>query len=70
MTEEFSHEYSPIHNSAIQQMLPQLLIALVKRVGNRLVVSVEEVDDTGQDLLAFKIDMEKREFIFEVRKKQ
>lgn len=70
MTDEFIHNYSRAHNNAIMQMLPQLLIALVKRAGNRLEVPVDEVDDTGQDLLGFKVDMDKRIFIFEVRKKQ
>ena len=47
----------------------QLLIVFLKRLGGRVSIPVAEVDDTGQDLLAFSID-ENRVFHFETRKKQ
>lgn len=53
------------HADAIEAMLQQLLIALVKRAGGTLAVPVHEIDDTGGDLLAFRID-ENRVFHFEI----
>ena len=61
---------APEHATAIEEMLPQLLIALVKRAGGKLVIPVAEVDDTGGNLLMFSVDPVMRTFNFEVRKKQ
>lgn len=58
-----------LHADAIEAMLQQLLIALVKRAGGTLAIPVEEIDGTGGDLLAFRID-ENRTFHFEVQRKQ
>lgn len=58
-----------LHADAIEAMLQQLLIALVKRNGGTLAVPVAEIDDTGGDLLAFRID-ENRVFHFEITRKQ
>jgi delta 1-pyrroline-5-carboxylate dehydrogenase len=58
------------HADAIEAMLQQLLIALVKRAGGTLEVPVAEIDDTGGDLLAFRVDYDTRVFHFEVQKKQ
>ena len=56
------------HAAAIEAMLQQLLIALVKRAGGTLIVPVSEVDDTAQDMLSFRVT-ENREFEFVVSKK-
>lgn len=57
------------HADAIEAMLQQLLIALVKRNGGKLQVPAAEIDDTGGDILAFRID-ENRVFHFEIERKQ
>ena len=46
----------------------QLLILFLKRLGGEVSMSLCEVDDTGQDLLAFSIN--DGFFHFELRKKQ
>lgn len=56
------------HGRLIRQMLPQLLIAMIKKVGGAYKINVSDIDDTGQDLLAFRVDEDKN-FIFEVKKK-
>lgn len=57
------------HADAIEAMLQQLLIALVRRAGGTLAIPVQEIDDTGGHVLAFRID-ENRVFHFEVQQKQ
>lgn len=56
------------HGKLLNEMLPQLLIAMVKKAGGTYKIHVSDVDDTGQDLLAFCVDEDKN-FIFEVQKK-
>lgn len=56
------------HGDALRLMLPQLLIAMVKKAGGTYKIHVSDIDDTGQDLLAFRID-EGNNFVFEVKKK-
>lgn len=58
-----------VHADAIEAMLQQLLIALVKRAGGTLAVPVAEIDNTGGEMLAFRID-ENRVFHFEIQRKQ
>lgn len=53
-----------------QGMLPQLLIALVKRAGGELRVPVAEIDDTGGYILSLRVDDFGRTFAFVVTKKQ
>lgn len=60
---------SALHADVIEAMLQQLLIALVKRAGGTLAVPVQEIDDTGGDMLAFRVD-ENRVFHFEIQRKQ
>lgn len=57
------------HADAIEAMLQQLLIALVKRNGGKLAIPVTEIDDTGGHILAFRID-ENHIFHFETQRKQ
>lgn len=59
----------PDHADAIEAMLQQLLIALVKRAGGRITVPVDEIDATGNDLLAMQLLPDGRTYNFEVRKK-
>lgn len=60
---------SPAHAAAVQAMLPQLLIALVKREGGSLSIPVEEVDATGGELLSFQVLPDGKTFHFKVSKK-
>lgn len=60
---------APEHAHALQLMLEQLLIVFVKRAGGSIEIPVSEIDNTGQDLLAFKTVPEKNSFYFEVQKK-
>jgi hypothetical protein len=50
---------APEHAALIDEFKDQLLIIFLKRLkqeyGDSLVFTVAETDDTGQDLLAFKI---------------
>lgn len=56
------------HGQLLAQMLPQLLIAMIKKNGGTYAINVKDIDDTGQDLLGFRVD-EQNNFIFEVSKK-
>lgn len=59
---------APLHTEVLDNFKDQLLIVLFKRLGQRVDIPVSEIDDTGQDLLAFSIN--NGVFHFEVRKKQ
>lgn len=59
----------PEHAALLDDLKDQLLIVFLKRLGGKVSIPVAEVDDTGQDLFAFRID-ENRVFHFETRKKQ
>lgn len=57
----------------IEAMLPQLLIALVKRLGgvdSEVKVPVADVDATGGFTLSMRVDQETRDFYFAVGRKQ
>ena len=62
---------SELHADVLENFRDQLLIVFLKRLkekyGDDLVFSVAETDDTGQDMLAFKI--EDRSFHFVLEKK-
>ncbi|MEM9058970.1 MAG: hypothetical protein AAGD13_00785 [Pseudomonadota bacterium] len=58
------------HADAIEAMLQQLLIALVKRAGGSLTVSVAEIDDTAGDMLALQLSEDRTSFRFMVKAKQ
>lgn len=53
----------------VQGMLPQLLIALVKRAGGTLSIPVAEIDDTGGYMLAMSVEDNGRTFTFATTKK-
>ena len=62
-------DFSQEHADLIEAMKGQLLIVLVKRLGGKATIPVAEIDNTGLDLLAVRLDVEERAFVFEVRKK-
>lgn len=47
---------APLHAAVLDEMKDQLLIVLLKRLGGTASIPVSEIDDTGMDLLAFRID--------------
>lgn len=63
----------PEHAAVLDDLKDQLLIVFLKRLaalGHDLRFPVTEIDDTGQDTLAFSIDPVARTFQFELGKKQ
>jgi hypothetical protein len=60
---------APEHAAALDDLKDQLLIVFLKRLGGRASIPVAEIDDTGQDMLAFRVD-ENKVFHFEASKKQ
>lgn len=66
---DLAREDAPLHAAVLDDLKDQLLIVFLKRLGGTLSLSVAEIDDTGGDLFAFRID-ESRIFHFELRKKQ
>jgi hypothetical protein len=59
---------NPEHAKVIDDFKEQLLIVMVKRLGGKAEIPIEEVDDTGKDLLMMSV--ENGAFHFEVVKKQ
>lgn len=55
------------HADVIDAFKEQLLIVFLKRLGGKVSIPVSEVDDTGQDNLAFSV--RDGVFHFETRKK-
>lgn len=60
-----------ILKEALDRMLPQLLIAMIKLHGKNgeYRIPVATVDDTSQDLLSFGVSDDQKEFIFTLSKK-
>jgi len=65
-----------LHADVMENFRDQLLIVCMKRLrekyGDDLVFPIAEVDDTGQDLLSFRIapvDQHAKAFFFELGKK-
>lgn len=64
---------APEHVAMLDDMKDQLLIVLIKRLADKdgkLPIPVAEIDDTGRDLLSFRVDFEARIFHFHLEKKQ
>lgn len=64
---------APLHAAVLDDFKDQLLIVFLKRLrahGDNLKFPVAEIDDTGQDTVAFHIDPGTREFTFELGRKQ
>jgi hypothetical protein len=59
---------APEHAAVLDDFKDQMLIVFLKRLGGKVSIPLAEVDDTGQDLFAFRID-ESKVFHFELRKK-
>jgi len=69
---DFAAMDNPEHAKALDNLKDQLLIVFTKRLRNKykddLVFSVAEVDDTGSDLFAFRIDPKTLHFHFTLMK--
>jgi hypothetical protein len=65
---EAARASAPDHAAVLDDFKEQLLIVFLKRLGGKVSIPLAEVDDTGQDMLAFRID-ENNVFHFETRKK-
>jgi hypothetical protein len=57
-----------IHADVLDDFKDQLLVVFLKRLGGMVSIPLAEVDDTGGDILEFRID-ENRVFHFATRKK-
>lgn len=60
---------APEHAAVLDDFKDQLLIIFLRRLGRQVSIPLAEVDDTGQEILSFRID-ENKTFHFELRKKQ
>ena len=58
------------HADALEDMLEQLLIVFLKRLGGKVEIPCKEIDDTAGDMFAFRVDPETRMFHFTIQKKQ
>lgn len=66
---ELARPDAPEHVLVLENMKEQLLIVFLKRLGGSASIPVSEIDDTGNDLFAFRVDFDRQTFNFEVRKK-
>jgi len=46
---------APLHAEVLDNFKDQLLIVLIRRLGETVSVPIDEVDDTGRFMLAFSI---------------
>lgn len=61
---------APEHADAIEAMLQQLLIVLVKREGGSINVHVDDIDGTDNDVLGMQLLPDGKTFHFAVSNKQ
>jgi uncharacterized protein YijF (DUF1287 family) len=53
---KYAREVAPEHADLMEDLRDQLLIVFLKRLGGKASIPVAEVDDTGGDCLAFRIE--------------
>ena len=61
-----------LHADVLDDLKDQLIVVFLKRLkaaGQKLDFPVAEVDDTGKDLVSFRVDPRTRAFHFELSKK-
>lgn len=56
---DLAREGNPIHAAMLDDFKDQLLIMFLKRLGGVVDIPLNEVNDTGQDLLSFSVDEDK-----------
>ncbi len=67
---EAARAVSPEHAAAIDNMKDQLLLVLIGRLGGKVNVPVDEIDNTGGLVLSMCLDEATRSFEFVLGKKQ
>ena len=65
-----ARDLAPEHAAVLDDFKDQLLIVLMKRLGGTITIPLAEVDDSSQDLLAFRIDPDTKAFTFTLERKQ
>jgi hypothetical protein len=65
---DLARELAPEHAALLDDLKDQLLIVFLRRLGRKASIPVAEIDDTGQELLAFRVD-EKKVLHFTLEKK-
>lgn len=65
---DLARQDAPEHAAILDNFKDQLLIVFLKRLGGRVSIPVGEIDDTGQDLFAFRVD-ENKVFHFRTTRK-
>lgn len=53
---DLARQDAPLHAEVIDNFKDQLLIALMRRLDNKVSIPVKEIDETGGYLLAFSIN--------------
>ena len=53
---DLARAVNPEHAALLDDLKDQLLIVFLKRLGGRVEIPVQELDDTGMDLLSFRVD--------------
>lgn len=71
---EIARADAPEHAALMDELKDQLLIAFLRRLTNEgtrdLTVPIAEVDATGCYTLSFRVDFDRRDFIFTLKRKQ
>jgi len=65
---DLAREDAPLHAAVIDNFKDQLLLAMVRRLGDRVSIPVAEIDETGGYVLLFSVN--DGIFNFELRKKE
>jgi len=52
---DLARPHAPEHAAMLDDLKDQLLLVLVKRLGNKVSIPITEVDDTANDLLSFNV---------------
>jgi hypothetical protein len=64
------NQFGPEVDRALANMLPQVMIALIKRMGGKVKLSAKEIDNTGGILLTMELDPKNQHFTFRIERKQ
>ena len=60
---------SPIHASAIDNLKDQLLLVFLRRLGGKISIPSEEIDNTGSLIMTLRVDKD-MVFHFELKRKE
>lgn len=60
------------HHDLLENMKDQLIIVLMKRLqrNGKVRIPIKEIDDTGGDILSFRLSDDCKDFVFVLSKKQ